>query len=227
MDVHPTNDEREVNYQLLSLRLDYTWKYFESAARQRSLFLNFFVVVVGILASAYALALEKHLFPTAIGIALYGLIACISFIFFDHRLLLFVKRGLAVLDHLECTSLFPDKYHSTRANSKHQQLGLARVEQDATERSDRGWRSGVWYTQIWFWQRIGLQGVAALGFAVALFYGVTKQLTPISTAREEASLVERIESLEKAVNILETEAARMPMKDVLAATKNVDGATEP
>ena len=38
--------------KLTELRLDYTWKYFESAARQRLLFLNYFLIAVGIFASS-------------------------------------------------------------------------------------------------------------------------------------------------------------------------------
>lgn len=100
--------------KLTELRLNYTWKYFESAAKQRMLFLNYFLITVGILASAYGFTLKERMYPVSIFVCFFGLIASVGFIFFDIRMLSFVDRALKVLETLERQELFKDGYLHTK-----------------------------------------------------------------------------------------------------------------
>ena len=111
--------------KLTELRFDYAWKYFESAAKQRMLFLNYFLIAVGILASAYGFALKERIYPLAIFVCFFGLVASIGFIFFDIRMLAFVERALKILETLERQELFKDGFcHAKAQEAQGEQLGL-------------------------------------------------------------------------------------------------------
>ena len=113
------------------LRLEYAWRYFESAARQRMLFFNYFLIAVGILASAYGFSLKEGLYPLASFVCLFGLCTSLAFITFDMRMLAFVERGLGVLEALEREWIFPDGYGYVKvSDGRKEQLGLARIEPD-------------------------------------------------------------------------------------------------
>ncbi len=98
-------------YRLLEIKLDYAWKYFESAARQRMLFLNYFVVLVGVLAGGYAVALRECLVSLAISLCAFGIVTTLAFVVFDYRMLAFVKRANRVLETMERRYIFPDGDH--------------------------------------------------------------------------------------------------------------------
>lgn len=219
-DAHDSTDKAA------EVRLDYAWKYFESAARQRTLFLNFFFLIVGILASGYGLALDKRLYLLAVGLAIYGAVTTVAFIAFDHRLLVFVRRALDVLAHEERERVFPDGYGPRGANGKVEQLGLARTESDAGYYGGRTARSGAWYTKVLFWQRVAIQGLAGIGFVLGIGYALSIRHDTVSSVSHQASLLERIEHLEKAVDILNDNAARMPVEEILSPPNDVDRSPE-
>lgn len=164
--------------KLIELRLDYTWKYFESAARQRMLFLNYFLIAVGILASAYGFALKEKLYPVAIFVCFFGLIASIGFIFFDIRMLAFVERALKVLETLERQELFKDGFlHEKPSEIKGKQLGLARIEPDHKKSGHVNLNTGHMLTKTKCWLR-AIEGTAALGFLVGIIFATILLMNP-------------------------------------------------
>lgn len=161
--------------RLLQQRLDYAWRYFDSAAQKRMQFINFFVVLVGILANAYVAALKESLHSAALGVCLFGVACSITFMFLDSRMLVFVDRSLAVLETLEREHLFPDNYCRRLPNGDAgDQLGLARTEPDKAAKGGRDKRTGAFYTKVWFWVRIVVQGGAAVGFGVGAVAAIAK-----------------------------------------------------
>lgn len=164
--------------KLIELRLDYAWKYFESAARQRMLFLNYFLIAVGILASAYGLALKEGVYLVAIFVCFFGLIASIGFIFFDIRMLAFVNRALDILETLEREELFKDGYlHNNASKEPGEQLGLARIEPDHKETGHVSLNTGHMLTKTKFWLR-AIEGTAALGFLAGIIFATILLINP-------------------------------------------------
>jgi hypothetical protein len=158
--------------KLTELRLDYAWKYFESASRQRMLFLNYFLIAVGILASAYGFALKEEIYLVAIYVCVFGLIASIGFIIFDIRMLAFVERALNTLETLEREDLFKDGYlHAKPSGVKGQQLGLARIEPDCKKSGDVNCSTGHTLTKTKWWLR-AIEGTAAIGFAFGIVLAI-------------------------------------------------------
>lgn len=153
--------------ELLKMRLDYAWNYFESAARQRMLFINYFLVAVGILASAYGLALKEELYPVACFVCVFGIVASIGFMVLDHRMLMFVLRALFVLEALERDELFPDGMtrHGPTGPIQNTQLGLARTEPD----EKLAGKTPHTLSKVKHWIRL-IQVCAALGFLLGLLY---------------------------------------------------------
>jgi len=161
--------------RLLQQRLDYAWKYFESAAQKRMQFINFFVVLVGILANAYVAALKDKLYPAAMVVCLFGVACSITFILLDYRMLLFVDRSLSILETLEREHLFPDNYCRRLPNGDTgPQLGLARTEPDRAALGTQDKKTGAFYTKVWFWVRVVVQGGAAVAFGIGAVAALAK-----------------------------------------------------
>ena len=164
--------------KLTELRLDYTWKYFESAARQRMLFLNYFLITVGIFASAYGIALKERVYPVAIFVCFLGLIASIGFIFFDIRMLAFVERALKILETLERQELFKDGFcHAKPSETKGEQLGLARIEPDHKKSGHVNLNTGHMLTKTKCWLR-AIEGTAAIGFLAGIIFATLLLISP-------------------------------------------------
>src|SRR6267378_4283749 len=66
--------------KLLERRLDYAWRYFDSAAQKRMQFVNYFVLLVGILANAYVLAVNQGRFAIVLGVCTFGIVCSLTFI---------------------------------------------------------------------------------------------------------------------------------------------------
>ncbi len=174
--------------KLTELRLNYTWKYFESAAKQRMLFLNYFLIAVGILASAYGFALKERMYPVSIFVCFFGLIASVGFIFFDIRMLSFVERALKVLETLERQELFKDGYlHTKPSQVKGQQLGLARFEPDHRASGRVNLNTGHMLTKTKFWLRL-IEGTAAVGFIAGVIFATSLWINPNTHSEKTASI---------------------------------------
>lgn len=157
--------------KLLERRLDYAWKYFESASQKRMQFVNFYVLLVGVLANAYVLAINQSKFVVAAAVCVFAVLCSVTFMMLDHRMLVFVNRALAVLETLERAVLFPDGEHRLGpAGRTNEQLGLARIEPDAQQRGAR-W---LGITKVKLWVRYFVMGGAGLLFAAAGIHAALK-----------------------------------------------------
>jgi hypothetical protein len=156
--------------ELLKLRLDYAWKYFESASRNRMQFINYFFIAVGILANAFAVSVKEDLYAVACYVCIFGFLASLSFMMLDRRMLSFVVRALDVLETLEREELFQDGMVRIGPHGEltTQQLGLARAQPDE---HGRFWRR---FGDVRFWVRIALQGSAAIGFSLGFLYALVQ-----------------------------------------------------
>ena len=153
--------------KLLERRLDYAWKYFDSAAQKRMQFFNFFVILCGILANGFVIAVAQNRYWQAAAVCLFGVICSLTFMIMDHRMLVFVTRALSVLETIERESLFPDGYNAIGPAGKGgSQLGLARIEPD-------GASHGMplrWYSKVKFWIRVMVMGGGGVLFAIGGVY---------------------------------------------------------
>jgi hypothetical protein len=161
--------------KLLERRLDYAWKYFESAAQKRMQYLNFYFVAVGILANAYVAALNNCLLAVAASVCLFGVATSVTFVMLDRRMLAFVDRALGVLETLEREAVFPDGYlHRGPGGAAGSQLGLARIEPDLDAR--RGTAPRTWHslTKVKVWTRVVVQGGAAVAFGAGALHAILR-----------------------------------------------------
>lgn len=160
-----TVDKPEISHEkLLERRLEYAWKYFDSAAQKRMQFVNVFVLLSGILANGYVIAVGQHRYWQAAAICLFGVICSVTFMIMDHRMLVFVTRALLVLETIERETLFPDGYSAIGpAGARGSQLGLARSEPDDAAHG----MPLRWYTKVKFWIRVMVMGGAGVLFAIA------------------------------------------------------------
>jgi hypothetical protein len=170
-----TNDVKPGYDDLTKLRFEYAWRYFESAANQRMLFFNYFLIAVGILASAYGFALKEKFYPLAAFVSLFGLWTSFAFVAFDMRMLAFVERALDVLDTLERECIFPDGYgyHGTAISAeKKKQLGLARIEPDREAAGNMDLKTGHPVTKVKVWIR-SVELLAAGGCTIGFIYALS------------------------------------------------------
>ena len=175
------------DHEMLKLRLDYAWKYFDSAARQRMLFFNYFLIAVGILANAFGFAMKEGLHPVAAFVCLFGLSASMGSIFFDIRMLAFVERAQSVLEVLERQAIFPDGFRAPApAGQEGKQLGLARTEPDAKAEGRVSIRTGRKVTKVKWWIR-GIESLAALGFILGVYYACAAPAKPIARPERNAA----------------------------------------
>jgi len=161
--------------RLLERRLDYAWKYFDSAAQKRMQYVNYFVLLVGILANAYVLAAKEGKDAIGLAVCLFGAACAITFMMLDHRMLVFVERANSVLESLEREVLFPDgETKVTRAGRTTEQLGLARIEPDM--RGGASGRQKMWHSlsKVKLWVRFVVEGGAGLAFAGGAVHAAIK-----------------------------------------------------
>lgn len=157
--------------KLLERRLDYAWKYFDSGAQKRMQFVNFFVLVVGVLANAYVLATNQGKYVVALAVCTFGVICSLTFMVLDHRMLVFVNRALDVLETLEREVLFPDnEFRLGPAGRTNRQLGLARVEPDEHHRGTKNRMKA----KLKVWVRFVMMGGAGILFAAGGIHAALK-----------------------------------------------------
>lgn len=159
--------------KLLDRRLDYAWKYFDSAAQKRMQYINYFVLLVGILANAYVLAARDDKFAVALAVCLFGVVCAITFMILDHRMLVFVERANTVLESLEREILFPDGYMTaTRIGRTSEQLGLARIEPDQRAKASAWHRFLYSLSKVKLWVRFVVEGGAAVAFTAGAIHAI-------------------------------------------------------
>jgi len=152
---------------LLNLRFDYAWKWFEYHAAQRVTMFNYFLLITGILASAYVVLLKEGLFVIGTGLAVLGTLTSIGFLFLDCRNKQLVDLGEDVLEKLERYDIFTTQFR-TEKHGKSIQLGFLLRESEEAPRLDKN--PIRWFTtnivKHKFWIRT-LEGAVAACFVAA------------------------------------------------------------
>jgi hypothetical protein len=118
--------------ELTKARLDYGWKYFDFHARQRTLMLNFFLIVIGILANAYVTVFKEGFAFVASAVSGLGFVGSIAFLLLERRNRVLVNMGEDVLRKLETEFLFPDDYKGK--SKKGDVISLGFISREAAER---------------------------------------------------------------------------------------------
>lgn len=163
--------------KLLERRLDYAWKYFDSAAQKRMQYVNYFVLLVGILGNAYVLAAKEGMYAVALPVCLFGVACAVTFMVLDCRMLAFVDRANAVLESLEREVIFPDGDGRMTAKGRtSEQLGLARIEPDMRGTGPRWQRIMGSLSKVKVWVRFVVEGGAGLAFCAGAVHAVLKLL---------------------------------------------------
>lgn len=173
----PTDYSSVPPEKLLERRLDYAWKYFDSAAQKRMQYVNFFVLLVGILGNAYVLAAKEDMYTVALPVCLFGVACSVTFMVLDCRMLAFVDRANAVLETLEREVLFPDgEGRMTAKGRTSEQLGFARIEPDMRATATRWHRTICSLSKVKVWVRFVVEGGAGLAFCAGAFHAVLQLL---------------------------------------------------
>ena len=81
--------------------LDYAWKWFEYHAGQRLTAFHFFLIIVGLIAVAFAQAIDKDIAPFGAVVALLGVLVSVGFWMLDVRNEELVRGGQHALEKLE------------------------------------------------------------------------------------------------------------------------------
>jgi hypothetical protein len=134
-------------------RLNYAWEWWKFHAKQRTDMFNFFLIVTGILATAYANAVKEDLGPFTTGIAVIGLAAAIGFLFLDRRNRYQLQKADKDLERIETTWLFTDNTYTK----------LAGIDVNTTEKGARS------YEQHKFVFR-AIEALVAIGWILVLAY---------------------------------------------------------
>ena len=113
-----TSDDKLI--ELLELRLDYAWKWFDFHARQRTTIFNFFLLTVGLIANAIVQLLVNGQFMAAGLLSTSGLFISVVYFGLDIRNSELVHWGEDILCLLERRHLFPGdfKFNTTRLGNK-------------------------------------------------------------------------------------------------------------
>jgi len=83
------------------VRLTYVWEWWKFHAKQRTDMFNYFLIITGILANAYATALKEHYLQLSIGVAAVGAVAAIGFLLLDIRNRFQLAKADAILQAIE------------------------------------------------------------------------------------------------------------------------------
>lgn len=102
--------EKDQLTEVEKLRFDYAWKWFDFQAKQRMQLFNFFLIITGILATAYISAYEKRLFIMSIAVGLIGTLQAFGFLVFDVRSRELTRYAEDVLEKIEKDQLFTKNY---------------------------------------------------------------------------------------------------------------------
>jgi hypothetical protein len=143
-------------------RLDYAWKWFDFHAKQRMQLFNYFLIITGILASAFVGAYDKSLYLLCIAVCLIGLLQAMGFFSFDVRSRELTRLAEDILLKIENEQLFLD-YTSDGEN-----LGLIRCESINKMKEGNFWSRGIKnFLKMKIWIRL-IQIVIGLVFLIGL-----------------------------------------------------------
>lgn len=166
--------EDEKLSDLDKMRLDYTWKWFDFHAKQRMQLFNFFLIITGILASAYASAYDKKLYTMSFAVRLIGTLQAFGFFVFDLRSRELTRYAEDILEKLEKDRLSPHDFSDPKIN-KGQTLGLVQREciSKMREGNERGWKN---LRKMKVWIR-SIQIIVGLAFFAGLLFAAFQIVT--------------------------------------------------
>jgi len=160
----PEHDDKD----LLRMRLDYAWNWFDLHAKQRMSLFRYFLIITGILVSGYVTAFVNDYSSLIVAIGVIGAFQSAAFIAFDFRSRELTRRAENVLEKIERDMLFPDSFshHDIRQGES---LGLLKHEAAAKMREGYGWKRG-WKNikKIKWWIR-AIEGAVLIAFLMGIF----------------------------------------------------------
>ncbi len=124
--------------ELSKRRFDYAWDWFKFHAKQRTDMFNFFLIITGVLASAYV-SLRKDGHPyMARDLGVLGIVTAVGFLLLDWRNKALVDKSSKILAFIEKKELFLGMF-----DTDHSQLGLVHEDCNYTDqrikKSKYGW----------------------------------------------------------------------------------------
>lgn len=158
----PAHAESIAAVELLKLRSQLAWNWFEFHSRQRISMFNYFLLITGILVNGYAAAVRDRLTGMSIGICAFGFVQALCFLMIDVRSRNMIHYGESVLEKLERDVLFPDGFRGPGAEGE-RQLGLRRCDEDLREGSRFTFHRLI---KMKYWIRV-MYVLAAAGFVLA------------------------------------------------------------
>jgi hypothetical protein len=180
-ELHKGGDLTDVD----KMRFDYAWKWFDFQAKQRMQLFNFFLIITGILASAYISAYEKRLFSMSIAVGLIGTLQAFGFLAFDVRSRELTRYAEDVLERIEQNQLFTKSFTDDGPL-----LGFMLQEKNAKMREGATGR-GIWKTllKMKVWIRlieivVGLVFLTGLVVASIQLAGNSSGLPNMGTANQ-------------------------------------------
>lgn len=149
------------------LQFDYAWKWFESAAKQRMIMFNYYLVIIGILANALVISYKEGYLSITIAIAFMGILTSFGFLSFDVRNRNMAAIGENLLEKLENQVIFPPEFVDDQGNK----MGPLSVErrEGMRENQKRTWKANLLKHKYWI---RGIQIAFALCFFIAILMAI-------------------------------------------------------
>jgi len=162
--------------KLTELRLKYAYDYFSFHAKQRTTMFNFFMVAVGLIATAVAQSFKDGMpKEVLIGLLVIGAILTIAFIFLDRRNVQLLQIAGDVLREIEETTLFKDIEDADSPGRKHTDKGyipLAILWRQRREKEANLWCRATIFRRHGLWILV-VQLVIFSGFVGGVWYANT------------------------------------------------------
>jgi hypothetical protein len=160
--------------ELLKLRFEYAWRWFDFHGKQRMQLFNFFLIIAGVLATALVSGFKEREFEIAIGVCILGVIQTIGFYIFDVRSRDLTRFSEDVLEKLEIEHLLPKDFsNAIVAEGNH--LGILAGDREAKMREgsdvNRGRLKKLKKMKVWI--RI-IEISVGIAFVLGLIFAISK-----------------------------------------------------
>lgn len=145
------------------LRFEYAWRWFDGHAKQRMTMFYYYLIMVGILANAWAQAYDKKQVAVAVAISLLGIVMSVAAICFDMRNRQMLEAGEDILEKLETEEIYTSAFTDGDGN----QMGPFTVDRrlGMREGQKRCLRKSALKHKWWIRP---IEGLFALGFALGI-----------------------------------------------------------
>lgn len=153
----------------VKLRFDYAWKWFESAARQRMVLFNYYLIITGILANAFVVSYKEGYAAISVAIGIMGILTSCGFLSFDVRNRNMATRGEDVLEKLEKEVIFGQDFVDERGN----EMGPLCVDRRLKMRQGQKPTLRAYLLKHKYWIR-GIQTVFAVLWLLAILMTICR-----------------------------------------------------